>query len=339
MCYEAYQFALGIKSLALPPPIAASAAASSSPLSLIAIGSFDSKVRLVSVFSWQTAFVLPLVHAKELDVALNAKNVITLVEALSTSTGDEYNDSGASTGGGTGKDAFHLKSGGGKAGASKTISAPSRTKPAPGKTVGPTSVFRGTAPGPSVDVLTGAPTVRQEVSFIQRQLKALPRITSEAKSNKSNYPPMGVSWVGFCDDGQYLAAREDTYPRCLWVWSPMQSQLESLLVMQETITCSQWRPTTHGNRSDLPPILAFCTGNSRVYFWTPRGSTLADAADLQSDEVGGIPTVTSLKWSSNGKQLLLRSKESHCTCDINFDNLFNSMTAPPVVRTNDDDDA
>lgn len=330
MCYEAYQFALGIKSLALPSPVS-SVTAASAPLSLVAIGSFDGKVRLVSVFSWQVAFVLPLVHVKEMDVAINGKNVVTLVEALAASSGDEYNESG----GATSKDGFHMK---GAAGGNRTLS---KTGPAAavnkGKSVakGPTTVFRGAAPAPAVDVLTGAPTAHQEVSFIHRQLKVLPRLTGDSK--KSAYPPMGASWLGFCDNGQYLAAREDSYPRCLWVWSPMQSQLESLLVMQESITCCQWRPTSQCDRPDLPPILAFCTGNSRVYFWTPRGSSLADAADLKSTEEAGISTVTSLKWSTNGKQLLLRSKESHCTCDVDFDNLFNALSVAPVVKIEDDD--
>lgn len=338
MCYEAYQFALGIKSLALPPPSSSSSSAVSTPLSMVAIGSFDGKVRLVSVFSWQTAFVLPLVHVKELDVALNGKNVVTLVEALAASSGDEYNERGGGAAGG--KDAFQMK--GHKTatgGVNKTASASHRGAAGGGGGKAPASVFRGVSAAGAVDVLTGAPLGRQEVSFIHRQLKALPRQSPEAKASKAAYPPMGASWLGFSDNGEYLAAREDSYPRCLWVWNPMQSQLESLLVMQESITCCQWRPTGRCDRPDLPPVLAFCTGNSRVYFWTPRGSSLADAADLKSEEEAGIPTITSLRWSANGKQLLLRGKENHCTCDVNFDDLFKSIITPPVVRIEDDDDA
>lgn len=48
---EAYQHALGIRCLAPPAPTGG----------LLAVGSFDGSVRLLSVFSWQLAF--ELVHS------------------------------------------------------------------------------------------------------------------------------------------------------------------------------------------------------------------------------------------------------------------------------------
>lgn len=49
----------------------------------IALGAFDSKVRLISAYSYQTAFVLPLVHPKEMDAGFNSADVQLTVEVQS----------------------------------------------------------------------------------------------------------------------------------------------------------------------------------------------------------------------------------------------------------------
>eukprot|EP01042_Synura_sphagnicola_P035802 gene35802-45829_t len=78
-CFEAYQNALGIRCLGIfrPPYFhtlsavesghaAADAAITTS--NLIAVGSFDSKIRLMTMFTWQVVMTLPLIHPRDMDV-------------------------------------------------------------------------------------------------------------------------------------------------------------------------------------------------------------------------------------------------------------------------------
>ena len=61
------------------------------PAALLAIGSFDGKIRLVSTYSWQVAFVLHLTHPKDLDICFHSAHVITTVEVSSSLLGDTEN--------------------------------------------------------------------------------------------------------------------------------------------------------------------------------------------------------------------------------------------------------
>ena len=98
--------------------------------------------------------------------------------------------------------------------------------------------------------------------------------------------------------------------------------------------------TSSSSRS--PPLLAFCTGSSRVYFWMPgaeggsgnshhRGVQWVDLSNpltntsFMSTTTAGtnattmVPTsmlVTSLQWSHNGKTLLLKGRDSCQTCEV-----------------------
>lgn len=88
--YEAYQNALGIRSLAFhrPPVVLNEAgdvdtssvgACPSSPL--LAVGSYDGNVRLLSTHSWSVAFVFPAAHPNDMMPGL-ANDVTTTVEVL-----------------------------------------------------------------------------------------------------------------------------------------------------------------------------------------------------------------------------------------------------------------
>lgn len=59
--FEAYQHALGVRSLSFyRPPISISQSLSSDAFSseqLMAVGSYDGKVRLLSMRSWQVSFI------------------------------------------------------------------------------------------------------------------------------------------------------------------------------------------------------------------------------------------------------------------------------------------
>ena len=87
------------------------------------------------------------------------------------------------------------------------------------------------------------------------------------------------------------------------------------------------------------PVLAFCTGSSRVYFWTPGGlgiqwvdvkgsmnnssfastntgtTTLTTATGLAAQTIH----VTSLVWSRDGRRLLLRGRDCCQTCEVDVE--------------------
>ena len=48
----------------------------------LAVGSFDGKVRLISVHSWQVAFALPLLHPRDLEVGFNGQKLLLTVECM-----------------------------------------------------------------------------------------------------------------------------------------------------------------------------------------------------------------------------------------------------------------
>lgn len=95
--YEAYQNALGIRSLSFHRPAISlddageivASSCQSSPL--LAIGSYDGNVRLLSTHSWNVAFVFPTTHPNDMMPGMG-NDVITTVEVLET---DEANMSKA----------------------------------------------------------------------------------------------------------------------------------------------------------------------------------------------------------------------------------------------------
>lgn len=151
-----------------------------------------------------------------------------------------------------------------------------------------------------------------------------------------------------------MAAREESYPRCLWIWHGLEARLCDLLVQLDPIVCARWRPNKNEEEEDsIGPVLAFCCNTPRVYFWTLHGSSWADLPQMttsaatdflpkpsqrsssssrsssvtsmtqppppQETKSGVIDiAVSSLKWSPDGKRLLLVGKERFCSCDVSF---------------------
>jgi hypothetical protein len=194
---------------------------------------------------------------------------------------------------------------------------------------------------------------------VTKSLKTLPRLSPINQQPKTDLllPKFGVSWLGWSSCGQYLAAREESYPRCLWIWHGLEARLCDLLVQLDSIVCARWMPRTREDQEEadpIGPVLAFCCNTPRVYFWTLQGSSWADlpqivapttlsdappkppshrssssstrsvkppslAASDDSDRAGGVDlSVSSLKWSPGGKQLILIGRDRFCACDVSF---------------------
>ena len=84
-CYEAYENALGIRNLLFPRVVDRDALTVSN---LLAVTSYDGVIRLLSPVCWRVAFVLPMVHPREMKPGFGAEEggsssgVVTKVEIL-----------------------------------------------------------------------------------------------------------------------------------------------------------------------------------------------------------------------------------------------------------------
>eukprot|EP01041_Mallomonas_annulata_P002829 gene2829-5557_t len=336
-CIEAYTNALGIRSVAFPRPpshsiittdSSSNTNSSNSNLRLLAVSSYDGVVRLLSPVCWRIAFVLPMIHPREMRAGFGGSvddvdgeadmgsDVITTVETLQSDGTDFDGDSSILT---------------------------SRTA----------------LTSTGIKTLTGQPSrsngngIR---SYVHRSLKILPR-TPNSQVNKvlsgdahTDDESPGLSWSP-C--GRYLATLDPEHsPRCLWIWNAVEGRLLSLLVQLEPITHMQWRPyyttttamytgntdtvdatTTTTAPPPYQPTLTFCTGTPRVYFWKPESgsesehspywtdippsSTSTSIATTPLDETDTAMSVTTLRWSTDGRRLLLIGKggeQSYCMC-------------------------
>lgn len=232
----------------------------------LAVGSFDGKVRLFTTCSWALAFTLPLCHIKDTDHSFIREATVTTVE-VSASDVHDWDASGT-------LDAGHLRSA-------------------------------------SLAATGGA-----SAGFVNKMLRALPKSAADprvaagktsasAPPSGSSLPSFGVAWLGWSPAGQYLAATEESTPRCLWIWECEATKLNALLVMQQSITAAAWRPESSG----AAPWLAICTGTSAVYLWSP------DSGPQRVEPRVGF-AIVGLRWSRDGQTLVLRGKDSAALCAV-----------------------
>ena len=154
------------------------------------------------------------------------------------------------------------------------------------------------------------------VAYVSRSLKSLPRAPSTKLTKAEALPPHGVSYIEWSADGLLVVARNEAHPRCLWVWSAMEAKLAALLVQLENVTCARWRP--------CGTVLAYCCNTPRVYFWTASGPSWSDLPALSTPDGTMAPgNVSGIKWSPDGKKLVLMSKDQFRTCDVSFEETVN----------------
>ncbi|XP_054602344.1 WD repeat-containing protein WRAP73 isoform X1 [Nothobranchius furzeri] len=113
-------------------------------------------------------------------------------------------------------------------------------------------------------------------------------------------PKIGVSVLAFSSDSRYLASRNDNMATAVWVWDMQKMSLEAVLEQTAAVRCFQWDPRH--------PRLALCTGNSKLYLWSPRG-----CVSVQVPAEGGFQ-VQSLSWHCSGDFLILLGKDQLCLC-------------------------
>ncbi|XP_061691129.1 WD repeat-containing protein WRAP73 isoform X2 [Syngnathoides biaculeatus] len=97
----------------------------------------------------------------------------------------------------------------------------------------------------------------------------------------------------------------DNMASVIWVWDVQKMSLEAVLEQTSPVRCFQWDPRCSR--------LAICTGNTKVYLWTPAG-----CLSVQVPGDGGFQ-VQSLTWHCHGDPLILLGKEELCLCYTNTD--------------------
>lgn len=261
--------------------------------SFIALGSYDGKIRLLSVFTWQLAFVFPLTHPKDMDPGLADADFVTRVEVSSSDINSSLGKSA--------KDSIFESVAGDQSFSSKVAESVDSSHLS-------TTVFANGKSKVSSLLEGNASSV-----FLAKMIKVLPKVSHavDAKGlakvqSSGSMPSTGVSSLSWSADGRYLAATEESYSRCLWIWDTTTAKLVDLLVFMDNVTAFQWKPAQD-------TLLVSC-GNTSLYLWSPENSV------LKCEEVfphTHVPfSIHNVKWNSEGDAILLKGKESFTTCNV-----------------------
>ncbi|XP_015738052.1 WD repeat-containing protein WRAP73 isoform X1 [Coturnix japonica] len=113
-------------------------------------------------------------------------------------------------------------------------------------------------------------------------------------------PKMGIGMLAFSPDNCFLATKNDNIPNAVWIWDIQKLKLSVVLEQLCAIQSFQWDPRQ--------PRLAVCTGNSKVYLWSPAG-----CVTVQVPTEGDFQIV-SLCWHPSGDSMVLLSKDNFCVC-------------------------
>ncbi len=116
-------------------------------------------------------------------------------------------------------------------------------------------------------------------------------------------PKMGVGSVLFSSDCRYMATRNDNMPNAVWIWDVAKLHLAVLLLQLGPVKEFQWDP--------LQTRLAICTGNSRLYLWSPAGCVSVCVPGESSF------TIQKLVWHPDGTALALLGGNQFCMCYLN----------------------
>ncbi|KAG9481956.1 hypothetical protein GDO78_010932 [Eleutherodactylus coqui] len=124
--------------------------------------------------------------------------------------------------------------------------------------------------------------------------------TIKPDTDRAN-PELGIGMLAFSPDNRYLATKNDNMPCCVWIWDIQKMRLSVVLEQTSPVRTFHWDP--------VQPRLAICTGNSKVYLWSPTSCVSVQVP------VEGTFNVLSLAWHPLGEDsLLLMSKDHLCIC-------------------------
>lgn len=131
-------------------------------------------------------------------------------------------------------------------------------------------------------------------------LKSYPPEIKENKVEMVDNPKVGVSKCEWSPNGQLLATLNDNMPMTVWIWTMPKLGLLSIVDHKDPISSFKWAP---GKLERL----AICCGNDRLYLWSKSGSV---SIRCQASRY----VVSDLQWCPDGESILLLDKKKFCVC-------------------------
>ncbi|RDD42428.1 WD repeat-containing protein WRAP73 [Trichoplax sp. H2] len=113
-------------------------------------------------------------------------------------------------------------------------------------------------------------------------------------------PKLGVGVMVFSADSRYLATINDNMPKVVWLYSVAKLTLSVVLIQAAAVKAIAWDP--------IETRLALCTGNNKIYVWTPAGCMSVDIPCEATFQV------LSLEWHPQGRCITLIGKDNMCIC-------------------------
>ena len=113
-------------------------------------------------------------------------------------------------------------------------------------------------------------------------------------------PKLGIGTVLFSPDSRYVATRNDNMSAAVWVWDVAKLRLAALLLQTLPVREAKWDPRQ--------ARLAVCTGNNKLYLWSPAGCVSATVPGEANF------AVQRLAWNPDGKSLALVGSSHFCVC-------------------------
>ncbi|KAM7084177.1 LOW QUALITY PROTEIN: WD repeat-containing protein WRAP73 [Ciconia maguari] len=134
---------------------------------------------------------------------------------------------------------------------------------------------------------------KYDISQVPGSLQCIKPVADRGK------PKVGIGMCGLqFQITVFLATKNDNIPNAVWIWDIQKLKLFVVLEQLCAIQSFQWDPRQ--------PRLAVCTGNSKVFLWSPAGC-VSVAGDFQ---------IVSLSWHSSGDSMVLLSKDNFCVCNL-----------------------
>lgn len=125
------------------------------------------------------------------------------------------------------------------------------------------------------------------------QVAALPFILPAQKLPPgSPAEKLGVSHLAWSADGEFVMTRTGSMPAVVWIWDIRRLKLAAVMVHRDPVKSAMWHPQERR--------IAYSTGTSTIYFWSPEGVSSALLPPTTSSV-----TINSVTWSPAGDGTVL----------------------------------
>ena len=116
-------------------------------------------------------------------------------------------------------------------------------------------------------------------------------------------PKLGVGTLLFSSDARYLATINDNMPHAVWIWDVTR--------LCPVVVLKQLRPVRDVKWDPAQTRLAICTGNGRLYMWSPAGCI---SVCVPNDPPIAVQR---LDWHPTGTALALIGQTHFTVCYLN----------------------